>query len=414
LTPSPGDDLTSARVLIVDDEPANLRLLTDMLASAGYREVMACPDSADVVDRFLTFRPDVLLLDWHMPSPDGAELISALAELIGEDDYLPVIALTADTTPETRYAALLHGANDFLAKPFDYSELLLRIRNMTRTRRLNEQMRDRNRRLRLQLEEHNRVVAAQAEREAEITARVGQVVAGNGLSMVFQPIVDLLDGSIIGAEALSRFTGGPRQPPDIWFQDAHLVGLGRDLEVAAIVSAVRQLPDLPPGAFLSLNASAATIVSEALAMCLDDHPAHRLVLELTEHDHIQDYTTMLEPLAALRSRGVRLAVDDAGAGFASLQHILKLQPEIIKLDRILISSIDQDPVRRALVAALVHFADEADALLVAEGIETPAELEVLRTLGIRLGQGYLMAMPAPLPITVHLPQSECSIAQRSA
>jgi EAL domain-containing protein (putative c-di-GMP-specific phosphodiesterase class I) len=248
---------------------------------------------------------------------------------------------------------------------------------------------------------------ARAERRRSASRRVEAVLAsdrngptpesGIGLQIVYQPILDLTTGEVLGAEALSRFGTEPQRSPAQWFIEAAEVGLGIQLELAALRRAAEGLPLLPPGAFLSVNASAETIRSPALLNALDGLPGSRMVIELTEHEHVEDYEQLVAPVATLRERGVRLAVDDAGAGFASLQHILRLKPDLIKLDRTFIEGLADDPVRRALTTALITFARDIDATLVAEGIGTGAELDALRSLGVRHGQGLFLGAPNNLP-----------------
>ena len=204
---------------------------------------------------------------------------------------------------------------------------------------------------------------------------------------MFQPIVNLATGEIVGVEALARFQIPPRRPPNEWFAEAADVGLGIELELAAIDRALEQLPELGTRHFLSVNASPAAASSGALAACLASAPAERIVLELTEHTRFDDYTTLMPALAVLRARGVRIAVDDAGAGYSGLQHILHLRPDILKLDLELTHGIDTDPARHVLATALVGFAATISAVLLAEGIETAEELAVLRTLGVGVGAG---------------------------
>lgn len=210
----------------------------------------------------------------------------------------------------------------------------------------------------------------------------------------FQPIVDLRSRTPVGAEALSRFSADPTRAPDAWFAEAAAVGLGVELELAAVDMALGSLDRLPRDVYLSLNASVEAVVSEEIAAVLDDIPAERIVLELTEHTPVTDYGRLLRSLEELRRNGVRLAVDDAGSGFSSLQHILNLKPDIIKLDIALTRGIDRDPARRALGRALLAFGlDAYDATLVAEGIETDGELETLRALGCPIGQGFYLGRP---------------------
>jgi EAL domain-containing protein (putative c-di-GMP-specific phosphodiesterase class I) len=196
---------------------------------------------------------------------------------------------------------------------------------------------------------------------------------------------------------LSRFTAQPAQTPDVWFADAAAAGLQVELELAAGAAAVRQLSKLPAPTFMATNCSPDTISHPQLRRLLADVDPRRIVLELTEHIQIDDYRTLRRSIGLLRRTGVRLAVDDAGAGYPSLRPVVQLAPDLIKVDIGLVRSIDRDPARRALVSSLAHFASEISAQLVAEGIEEPAELETLRSLRVTFGQGYLPGRPSPLP-----------------
>jgi EAL domain-containing protein (putative c-di-GMP-specific phosphodiesterase class I) len=227
---------------------------------------------------------------------------------------------------------------------------------------------------------------------------VRRVLGGEGLSVVLQPIVELDGGRVVAVEALSRFAGEPRRSPDVWFADAAALGLGVELELLAIRAALTHLHELPRHARLSLNVSAATMCTPDLFEALAAIPGERLAVEITEHAPIDDYTALRAALISLRSRGVQLMIDDAGAGFSSLKHVLDLHPDVIKLDLSLTRDIDSDPIRRALTASLVSFAHEIGSTIVAEGIETQAELETLRELRVTHGQGYLLAPPGPGPV----------------
>jgi EAL domain-containing protein (putative c-di-GMP-specific phosphodiesterase class I) len=184
----------------------------------------------------------------------------------------------------------------------------------------------------------------------------------------------------------------------VWFAEAASVGLGTELELTALDLALGQLHRLPAGLYLSLNASAETIMSEPFRAILADVPAERIVLELTEHTPIDDYLRFERSIRDLRSKGVRLAVDDAGAGFSSFRHILDLHPDVIKLDIGLTRGIDRDPARQALGRALLTFGLETyNTTIVAEGIETEGELATLRSLGCPSGQGFFLGRPSRLP-----------------
>ncbi len=238
----------------------------------------------------------------------------------------------------------------------------------------------------------------EAERRRERQDQLIRVtIANRALETHFQPIVDLSTGQAVGAEALARFAQLPVRPPDAWFADAASVGLGIELELTALDLALEQLHRLPPGLYLSLNASVETIMSDQFRATLADVPAERIVLELTEHTPVVDYLAFQQSVQHLRSQGVRLAVDDAGAGFSSFRHILNLKPDVIKLDIGLTRGIDRDPARQALGRALLTFGLETyNATIVAEGIETRGELTMLRSLGCPIGQGFFLGRPRRL------------------
>ena len=240
------------------------------------------------------------------------------------------------------------------------------------------------------------LVAHEIEREWDAThqhdkmiARIRRVLTSQDLSVVYQPVYSLDDEHVIGFEALARF---PHGPPDEWFAGAAKVGLGNELELAAIRKALDGLSRLQP-AYVAVNVSPETILCGELNTVLRGMPTGRVVLELTEHRHVTDYGALIEALAPLRAASVRVAVDDAGAGFASMRHVLRLRPDLIKLDASLIRGIEDDPSKRALASAMVVFARETDSVLIAEGVETAAELAILRALGIKMVQGYLFARP---------------------
>lgn len=243
------------------------------------------------------------------------------------------------------------------------------------------------------------------ERESDLREkieRIEAVIECASYRMVYQPICDLVSCSPKGFESLCRFTKEPYRSPDIWFREAVEAGKARELEKAVITTAIEALDHLPEDVYLSVNASPETIVSGELETLPAFHAARRIVLEITEHAPVADYRELVAVLSRLRSRGIRLAIDDAGAGFASLQHIVQLSPDIIKLDMSLTRDIDSDPAKRSLASALIHFARETGAEIVAEGIETESELRALRTLGIGSGQGYFLGRPQEIAAAARL------------
>ena len=226
--------------------------------------------------------------------------------------------------------------------------------------------------------------------------RIEKILGWDSIPIAFQPIVDIQSGSLSGVEALARFPLAPERSPVAWFADADLVDRASDLELLAIRSALACADDLPPSAYIAVNVSPPTLVSERLLPILHDSGVSpdRIVLEVTEHCSVPDYSILRKVRADLALEGIRLAVDDAGSGYASFRHIVTLAPDIIKIDRDLVRGIDHDPARQSLVAAVVMFADHSGASVVGEGVETLAELEPLATLGVGSVQGFLLARPS--------------------
>ena len=238
--------------------------------------------------------------------------------------------------------------------------------------------------------------ALKARAQEELATRLRKVLDGGRFQIVYQPIINVAQNRLVGHEALTRFQAEPVRTPDQWFNEAAEVDLQEELELAAIAKALEGLAHFPEDTYISLNISPDTLLKGSLERVLEGAPLERLMLEVTEHASVNDYAQVAAALAPLRRKGLRLAVDDAGAGFASFRHILKLEPDVIKLDRSLIESIDQGTGCRALAAALIRFAEETGSKVVAEGVETEAELAVLRDLKVNKAQGFLLGRPKPL------------------
>lgn len=232
----------------------------------------------------------------------------------------------------------------------------------------------------------------------KITQGIKKVIEHQQFALHYQPIVNITERRLVGHEVLTRFTAEPVRSPDKWFNEAIEVGLNHELEKRVIQRALRELQHFPVGTYLALNISPETLLTEELLDWLQEQPLKRLVIEITEHSSVSmdSYQKINDILAPLRARGLRLAVDDAGAGYASFRHILKLEPDIIKLDGSLTDQIDTDPTMQALAAAFVLFAEKTGAKIVAEGVENQAELEAIMALQINKAQGYHLGRPAPL------------------
>jgi EAL domain-containing protein (putative c-di-GMP-specific phosphodiesterase class I) len=379
--------MTPIRVALAEDEPSLRDALTDLIAVAD--DLVLAGTAADgqaAVDLVEREQPDVLLLDVKMPRGDGEFVVSRLR---GRGARTKVLALSAYEDRPMVLTMLRSGAVGYLVKGCGADEVLRGIRGAADgagalspsvSREVVQELASR-----LQYDE---MVTA---RRRQITERVRATVGG-GIVPVFQPIVDLVSGRPRGVEALSRFDD-PQTSPQQWFDEAHEVGLGPDLELAAIRAVAAVADRIPGGWSIWLNVGPDALHSPSLLDALAGVGLARCVFELTEHARVSDYQALARTLEPLRAGGARLAVDDAGAGFASLRHILRLSPDFIKIDRAIVDQLDDDRGARALAAALTSFAAEMGAEVVAEGVERNATATTLTELGVHLAQGYLFARP---------------------
>ncbi|HUF59502.1 MAG TPA: EAL domain-containing protein [Actinomycetota bacterium] len=379
------------RVLLADDEPALRVALTELLSHEERVELIGTAADAEEAIRIAeSDRPDVALVDVRMPEGGGPHAARGISRV---SPRTRVIALSAYEDKKNVMEMLRAGAVGYLVKGTAADELVHGIEMVAQGGTS------------LSAEVLGGVVAELAtqlrreeiEDEADQALRgdIERFVSGHGVWMVFHAIVDLETRQEIGVEALARFGSIPVKPPDRWFADATALELGLQLQLRTLKEALEALPKIPDGMFLAVNCSHVAASSPEFAERLDG-VEDRIVLEITEHEAIEDYGALAEALAPLRERGLRVAVDDVGAGYASLRHALQLAPDMVKMDISLTRGIDRDPGRRALATALISFAAETHMTIVAEGIETAGELHALRELGVRYGQGFYLARPAPL------------------
>ena len=253
------------------------------------------------------------------------------------------------------------------------------------------------------------IAAGQIEADRDRTdafdeKRIGieNVIETKAFTPAFQPIWDFGQNRIIGFECLTRFSAEPYRAPNIWFDEAESVGLGIELEVAAARAGMEAAAALTGDAYITLNFSPAAVRSPIFADLFASVPVDRFVLEITEHAPVADHSKLLRALTDLRQRGMRFAIDDAGAGHSGLQRIVELSPDMIKLDMSLTRDLDSKPALRALASALIFFSRETGSRIIAEGIETKEELETLRILGVNCGQGYLLGRPVSAELAADL------------
>ncbi|MGH2734229.1 MAG: EAL domain-containing protein [Actinomycetota bacterium] len=399
------NDRTESRVvqvLIADDDPG-IRLL--LAALIGSDPLLALAGSAHTADQAIelarTHTPDVALIDVEMPGGG----VKATREIAACSPRTQVVAFSGHEDRASVLEMVGAGASGYLVKGASSEDILEAIRGAA-DRQANPST-DVTESVIDDVARQLRQDDLEVRRQLEKGHRIARALNGNGntLWMVFQPIAELTTGRVVGVEALARFASKPYRTPDAWFRDAAAAGLLVELELAAARAALTHLDRLPAGVSMWLNVSPATAMAEAFHELIADVAGERLVIEITEHARVVDYDALLAALTKLRKRGVRLAVDDAGAGFATLRHILRLAPDAIKLDVALTRNIDRDQARRALASALIAFAAETGASMVAEGIETEAEAKTLRALRVSFGQGYHLARPGPLSsvLSSHVP-----------
>jgi EAL domain-containing protein (putative c-di-GMP-specific phosphodiesterase class I) len=322
---------------------------------------------------------------------DGFEVLDQV-QRHAAGSYLPVVVITADDAHDSVAQALAMGAHDFVRKPFDATELILRVRNLLVNRTAYLELRRNRAWLKSRLGLFEPDLASLGDDRDSTRDSISQIVEGDTVQIAVQPIVDMRDGSVVGAEALARFPREPFPHPGAWFAAALEVGLTTELEIACARKALALLGSRPDGTTLSVNFSPGTVM-EGLPRLLGPVQWDRIVIELTEHVPVEDYAVLNAALEPLRAKGAQVAVDDTGAGFASLRHILDVAPDVIKIDIGITRGVDSDPSRAAIAAMLVSFAERMGIRVVAEGVETEAERDTMLALGAVYGQGYLFGRP---------------------
>lgn len=226
-------------------------------------------------------------------------------------------------------------------------------------------------------------------------ARIKKALEDDTINIVFQPIYDVKFDKIIGYECLSRFNNTEELSTHDWFEQARECNLDIELEIASFLKAIDYLSSIPLDQYLSINLSPNSICNTKTLSTIKNFDLSRVIIEITEHEKIKDYAEFNRSLLTLRRKGARIAIDDTGAGYASLKHILEIDTDKIKLDISLIRDIHKDQKRRALASALVTFAHEIGAEVFAEGVETEEEMRTLLNMGVTKMQGYYIGRPQP-------------------
>ncbi len=389
--------MSRIRLMLADDEAPVLAAMSELVSMDPFIDLIGTArDAGEAIDLAVMHEPDVALLDVRMPGGGGSR---AAREIRRRSPETRIVALSASTDPRSVVSMVRAGAVGYVGKDRSADEVLRAIHRSVYGRasisvdRLGE--------VAERLAEHQARDADRGPKRAEVSLeRIQEAIRGEVLDTAFQPIVDLVNGRVCGLEALARFLTRPRRSPETWFAEASTHGLLIPLELAAAGHALGQLELVPEGVYVSVNVSPQTLCAPGLVEILQDVPARRVVLELTERSPIVDYEEAVECVSNLRVLGTRLAVDDVGRGFSGLGRVVELAPDLLKIDRSLVSGVDSDTAKSALIARLASYGDEIGMEVVAEGIETDGELQTLRALGVRNGQGFLLGRPGPIPPTI--------------
>lgn len=393
--PVPTGAFVVRRVLIAEDDPAMRVALASLIAADdGLQLVASVGDAVEAIEAAVAQRPDVCIVDVSMPGGGGP---MAAREIRAQVPDARVLALSGREDRPTVVEMLRAGASGYVVKGIGPDELLAAIhRTADGQATLSPAVTDG---VVGELAEHLARDEATRRRHDAASDAIQRVLSEGQFHMAFQPICRLKSAEPIGFEALARFGLEPRQPPDVWFERAGEVGLLLELEIEAVRAALPALDTLAESTFLAVNVSPTTIVSPRfLSSIVGTGRGAQIVVEVTEHAPIDDYDAVNAALTRLRAHGVRLAVDDAGAGFASLRHIVRLEPDFIKIDGELTRNVGSDRSQRALTSALIAFARETGATIVAEGLETDEQIATLRGIGVEVGQGYRLGRPGPLNV----------------
>ena len=362
--------LVGRSIVVVDDDPVMGKLYQAGLGARG-AEVRVVTTGEDALELLGHHLVDLVIVDKGLPGLSGDDLVRALRDTERAAE-LPIVMVSGHGDVAERMLSYTAGVTDYVIKPVSMTELMAKVSALLRH---GDALRERS---------------ARATREEQETSR-GRL-EGRAWRPHFQPIVRLNDLTVIGYEALTRFDDGAN--PEHAFDVARRSGHGPDLELAVMEDALHAAADLPDDTWVSINASPSTIMDPDFDRVIAKASA-RIVIELLETEPVGDHPDMLQRVSGLPGQPL-LACDDTGSGWAGLRQLVELRPQVVKLDRALVSGVDQDPTRRALVSGLRHFTTEIGALLLAEGIETVAELDTLVALGVDLGQGYLLGVPMPL------------------
>jgi EAL domain-containing protein (putative c-di-GMP-specific phosphodiesterase class I)/CheY-like chemotaxis protein len=368
------------RVLVVDDDPMLRRVCARVLRSEGWEVVVVDGGNAAIACVCAQSTPfDCVVSDVHMPEVDGFALIAAIRR---HDDDLPVLLMTGDPSLDGAVRAIDSGAVSYLSKPFDHETLAAGVARAARRHGVA--------RMRRRAPSPTEITDSELH---DTAARFDKALARSW--MAFQPIIDVARNRTFAYEALVRTDEVSLARPDVLIATAERLGRIHDLGRTVRAAVARAASGVPDDALIFVNVHGLELTDEDLFSdsCALAPIAPRIVLEITERIGL-DAVAGPARVAMLRKCGYRIAVDDLGAGYAALGALATLEPEIVKLDMSLVRDVDQHPTKRRVVGAIATLCRELGSRVVAEGVETQAELRAVRDAGVELLQGFLLGRPA--------------------
>jgi len=367
-------------IFLVDDDDSITQMLRIILESRGYQVTIAC--SGEEAIQKVESHFDIILLDLLLPDQDGLDICRKLKE-IDKSFQIPIILLSAKMLSENIVEGLYLGADDCLTKPFECEELIARIEAVIRRSRSFQ----------------DRVMVDQGEKA--IIQELRAIINEERIVTFFQPIVQFQPFRLIGFEALCRpKTRSMLANPELLFKAAIQFGFYHELEMLAWKKALEYAAGLITDEKLFLNCNPYFVEGPKFSMLgmlfeRSKIKPENIVLEITERSAICDFNVFYDNLRQFRQYGFQFAVDDVGGGYASLESIVHIRPEVVKIDRHIINELNQDRFKRSIVKFIISFCQENNILSVAEGIENKEDLQTLKDLGVDAGQGYYLCKPTP-------------------
>lgn len=367
------------RVLVVEDEQSIAQLLTLLLRTRGYTVEVALTgeDALSCLSRDF----DIVILDLLLPDLGGFKICQHI-KANPQTQHIPIIIISGQNHNGHKLESLHLGADDYINKPFEPEELFARMDVVFR--RNDASFGDK-----------------QSQRQFEVITELRHIVDEEKIFPHFQPIYHLKPFKILGFEALSRpQSTSALANPEVLFKEALKYGMYFDVEMIGWRKAIKAFREEYKlnGESLFLNCNPYLVESEKFINVrgmFHDYgmPLNKVFLEITERSAISEYDLFFERLKNYRDHGFKIAIDDVGGGYSSLESIVQTRPEVVKLDRHIVSGMGSDPFKRSIVKLIVTFCRENNIISVAEGIETKADLDILVELGVDAGQGYYLCRP---------------------